>query len=73
MAINLSVDQSIQLKSILISLVCIFEKLLDITRQRQKSILNMEWNNVFYLANEQAEIVEFLNKKDNELKETLQK
>jgi len=29
----------------------------------------MEWNNVFYLANEQAEIVEFLNKKDNELKE----
>ena len=69
MAINLSVDQSIQLKSILVSLLCIFEKLIEITKEKQKSILNQDWNNVFLLANEQAEVVDFFNKKDRELKE----
>lgn len=69
MAINLSIDQSIQLKSILVSLLCIFEKLIELTKEKQKSILNMDWNNVFLIANEQAEIVNFLNKKDKELKE----
>ncbi len=69
MAVNLSIDQTIQLKSILLSLLCIFEKLIEITNEKQKFILNQDWNNVFLLANEQREVVNFLNQKDKELRE----
>lgn len=69
MAINLSIEQSIQVKSILVSLLCIFEKLIEITREKQTFILNQDWNNVFMLSNEQSDVINFLNKKDNELKQ----
>ena len=64
-------DYSIQLKSILLSFINIFEKLLEVSVKKQQAIVEQKWNEVFLLTNEQEEIAEFINKKDGELQKVL--